>query len=129
MAKRTRSASEWSQLVGEWKRSGQSAGDFARRRGLSPKTLSWWAWRLGRSSKAAVAGGKPSKARVRKRPVGLVSVELEPDRGESRIGGLDEAVVWEVVSPSGYALRVYDREATQALAEALRMVAGASAES
>ena len=47
MPGRRRSAAEWRALVAEWRASGQSRGTFATVRGLSPRTLGWWAWRLG----------------------------------------------------------------------------------
>jgi hypothetical protein len=33
--------------VGQWRASGLTAGEFARRHGLSEQSLRWWAWRLG----------------------------------------------------------------------------------
>ena len=39
---------EWSRRVGQWRRSGLTATEFARRSGVNAGTLSQWAWRLGR---------------------------------------------------------------------------------
>ena len=47
MARKTRSAEEWRELVEEWQRSGLPRGEFARARGLNATTLGWWRWKLG----------------------------------------------------------------------------------
>ena len=51
MARRDREG--WRCLVAEWGRSGVAAVEFARRRGLSPRTLVWWRWRLRRNEQRA----------------------------------------------------------------------------
>jgi hypothetical protein len=38
---------QWRRLVGAWRRSGVSAGEFAEAHDLVVGTLRWWAWRLG----------------------------------------------------------------------------------
>ena len=53
MVRRTRG--EWSKLVAEYRKSGQSAAQFASRRGLNPRTLAWWGSRLGRRRVAFAA--------------------------------------------------------------------------
>jgi transposase len=47
MAQQRRSRSEWSALVREWRTSGLTAKEFARRRRLNARSLSWWRWKLG----------------------------------------------------------------------------------
>lgn len=42
----------WAARVGEWKRSGLTAAEFAKREGLNAGTLTWWSSRLGRSALA-----------------------------------------------------------------------------
>ena len=46
MARATRE--QWAKRVEQWKRSGLTAARFASRHGLSPRSLTWWKWRLGR---------------------------------------------------------------------------------
>jgi hypothetical protein len=58
-----RKAAEWSERVSAWKASGQTAEVFARSRGLSPRTLLWWASRL-RNSAMATSTEKVPMARV-----------------------------------------------------------------
>jgi transposase len=53
-----RAASEWAQLVEQWKRSGLTARDFAAQAGINPRTLTWWKWRL----KAGEYGGEDPKS-------------------------------------------------------------------
>ncbi len=43
---------EWTERVKRWKRSGLSAGEFARREGLKAKQLHWWNWNLSTSAAA-----------------------------------------------------------------------------
>jgi hypothetical protein len=45
MAKR-RSREEWRAVVRAWRKSGQSQTAFAASRGMAPRTLSWWVWKL-----------------------------------------------------------------------------------
>lgn len=51
MARATRE--QWAKRVESWKRSGLTAAQFASRHGLSPRSLSWWKWRLSTSARAA----------------------------------------------------------------------------
>lgn len=41
-----RSAAEWSVLLERWTQSGQDLATFARRQGVSKRSLTWWRWRL-----------------------------------------------------------------------------------
>ena len=52
MAKRSRAA--WTKLVREWRESGLTAGAFAMRRQIRPKTLLWWGAKLRREAAAVV---------------------------------------------------------------------------
>jgi hypothetical protein len=44
--RKKRSRAEWTKLVEEWQAGELGQRAFARRRGIAPTTLSWWAWRL-----------------------------------------------------------------------------------
>ena len=45
----------WKQRVASWRASGRTAEEFSKGRPWSPKTLRWWASRLGRASVAVPA--------------------------------------------------------------------------
>jgi hypothetical protein len=53
---------EWAKRIDEWKASGVSAEEFARKLGVAKKTLEWWHWKLGgkRRSKNDLATVQPS---------------------------------------------------------------------
>jgi hypothetical protein len=55
-----RKAAEWSERVSAWKASGQTAEVFARTRGLSPRTLVWWASRLRHGASAVAPSTSPA---------------------------------------------------------------------
>jgi hypothetical protein len=52
MAQARKSRSWWTVTVSRWRRSGQTAADFALREGLSVSGLRFWSSRLGRGSRA-----------------------------------------------------------------------------
>ncbi len=47
-----RTKSWWERTVARWRRSGQSADEFAAGVGVRAGTLQWWSWRLGRDTRA-----------------------------------------------------------------------------
>lgn len=114
---RRRRAKDWARLVGEWERSGQAAGEFAAARGLRPRTLVWWRWRLRRERKAP-----PKSKAARPGSVQLVRVQVQ-DEGRAEATALGGEVAWELVAPSGHLLRVYGR-GSEWLCEALAAVMG-----
>lgn len=52
-----RTSDDWARLVEGWKTSGLTAAAFGERRGVNPRTLVYWNWRLGKE-----------RGDVRKRP-------------------------------------------------------------
>ena len=66
-----------------WRRSGLTAREYASERGLKASTLSWWAWKLGRSA-----------AELELVPVRVVD-DLEADASGS----------WELVTEDGHRVR------------------------
>lgn len=72
MARETREA--WARRIRRWEKSGLSGAEFAAKEGVKEKTLSFWRWKLGRSSLP-----KPKRAvRPRKQaPVAFVEVVAE----------------------------------------------------
>src|SRR5574341_1814099 len=53
---RRRSESEWRAIIEQFEKSGQPAGVFCRKAGIGQKTLSFWKWKLRRSSSAGSTG-------------------------------------------------------------------------
>lgn len=43
----------WTKRVAQWKASGLTASDFARRHKLVEGSLKWWSWQLGAARKKA----------------------------------------------------------------------------
>jgi hypothetical protein len=110
MTKIRRSAKEWVRLVRAWRRSEQTAKQFATARGLSAASLSWWSWRLKRGD--ALVPCAPE--------VEFVPVRVTDDVGGQR--GVEATVAWELTGPSGHVLRVYERMDAGALREALGII-------
>jgi transposase len=48
----------WRERVERWKSSGLTAKEFAATENLSPRSLSWWLWRLQRRGETAKSGPK-----------------------------------------------------------------------
>jgi hypothetical protein len=90
MARETRAI--WAARVARWHESGLDAATFARREHCNPRTLTYWRWRLGRSSCV------PSR-RQPPRAVSFVEVVAPP-------GSVSPDVPVEVVLPAGYRLRL-----------------------
>jgi hypothetical protein len=52
---------QWAEQVRQWRQSGLTAREFAKRVGINAGTLSHWAWRLGRAGEADGRGREPIK--------------------------------------------------------------------
>lgn len=91
---RHHSASEWRELVAEWKKSGQSPAEFAATHGVTEKTLRWWetTFRTGRN--ARLPAREPAKAPR------MVAVRIEPTPPST-----DR---WELLTAQGHTLRGRD---------------------
>jgi hypothetical protein len=63
-SRRARPRAEWEALVAEWRAGDLSQQAFAKRKGLAPTTLSWWACRLRREARAAHAPARLVPVRV-----------------------------------------------------------------
>ena len=95
MRKRKRSREEWTKLVAEWQTGDLSQKAFAKRKGIAPTTLSWWACRLrgeAREQGALV-------------PVAVVVEDPPAASGEFRIELVGGRTVQVPVSFDGAALR------------------------
>lgn len=81
----------WTKQAKAWKASGLSCTEFAEKLGVKPRTLSWWAWKLGtEASTAKLAKRKPAKPRknraAAKRQVEpLEFIEVVAARADDRI--------------------------------------------
>jgi hypothetical protein len=119
MAKRTirkqRTPAEWRREVAAWKRSGQTAHEYAASRDLNEDTLTWWSWRLKRQRRHS----KPVE------PFQLLPANLLDD-DEGTVGHGEKAgrtaPRWELQSAAGHTLRVESAlsdEQTRIVIEAL----------
>jgi hypothetical protein len=60
----SRSRSWWKSTVSRWKRSGLTAGEFAEREDVSPRTLRWWSSALSRGTRAVRGQAEMSPAPI-----------------------------------------------------------------
>jgi len=77
----TTAREQWRERVAQWRSSGETAREFAARRGINASTLSYWAWRLGREAPGS-AGLVHASA--------MIEVHARPvadDRFEIELGG------------------------------------------
>jgi hypothetical protein len=110
-----RGVQEWSRLVRAWKRSGLRRAEFAATHGIAASTLSWWKWRLDRARAAAAT----TRRSERDPPaVKLVRVEVQGEEAEQA----PARVAWELESPSGHTLRVYEGAGGESLRAAIEML-------
>lgn len=98
-------------MIRAWERSGETATRFAESRGLSPRTLAWWKWRLKQDGAAAAAA---------------TAIQLVPVRAAEDVHGdglgVDGELAWEIEGPAGHVLRVRGRASAQALRAALVVI-------
>lgn len=91
-----RPASEWAELVAEWRASGQTQREFAAERGLSASTLASWCRKLR-------DGGQRRKRRRRETRRFTEVRVLEPASIDTP-ASLSSVV--QVTTPSGFVVRV-----------------------
>lgn len=85
----------WVKRVERWRESGLSAAEFAAEIGVTPKSLSWWKWQLGKASAAAATKRRKKTAKVAVTPLTFVEMTA-PVQGEPI----------EIVFPRGVRVRV-----------------------
>jgi len=88
----------WRVHVEAWRSSGQSRGEYCALHGLSRKTFGWWAWRLDRQGRPALAD--PA---VHFLPVEIADVCDRDEAGAAPVG--DETRI-EIALPDGVRVRV-----------------------
>lgn len=99
---RRRTAKTWARLVAAWQKSGKSVDEFAEARGIAPRTLTWWRWRLTSRSSPP--------------PLRLVPIQIEPSPPPP---APDTLPSWEIVTARGHVLRVHRGIADHELAAVL----------
>lgn len=112
MPRAARSRDEWRAEVEEFERSGLSVAEFAAERGLSPRTLAWWRWRLRREDESPPIVPEPVFV-----PVSVDVSEVEAHEAPSGVGFALEAVL-----PNGVRLRVEGGDEVGAVIAALGAV-------
>jgi len=63
----------WAKRVDGWRKSGLTAAEYARRSGLTEKSLRWWKWQLAQPRDAAPSEAKKKAAQI---PSPLTFVEM-----------------------------------------------------
>jgi transposase len=111
---RRRTARAWARLVAAWQKSGKSADEFAASRGIAPRTLTWWRWRLGSKPPS------PPSAPLRLVPI---QVEPSPPATATPTPQPDATPAWELVAANGHVLRVHRGIAASDLAAVLAALA------
>lgn len=98
MTARTTTEEMWLDRVRDWRKSGQTAADFARGQGYAVSTLHWWSSRFGR-------GGQPGFLRlVPRAPAAQGDAAVVVEVGHARIrvkAGFDTKLLAEVVTALG----------------------------
>ena len=76
---------KWREHVRAWRASGETAVDYCDRAGLNPRTLRWWAWKLGSEVKSTTPAPTGEAATF----VELAPVELATGSGfELEVGSV-----------------------------------------
>lgn len=112
--RKRRSAAQWSSLVEQWSRSGESAERFAARQGVKPGTLRWWQTQL-RKRRAGEAPMVRSRDEVAESASTFARVQVvdAPRRPGCFV---------EIVTREGALVRVHGDVDESALRAALRAV-------
>jgi len=94
-------AEVWRERVERWKASGLTGKEFAAKEDLSPRSLSWWGWRLRRGTEApAQARRRVARRKRRTKRLSFVPVVV----GNARRS--EAPAIIEIVLPSSLRVRV-----------------------
>lgn len=72
MAQQRRTRDEWRALAREHRKSGLGVTEFARTRGIRPRTFGWWLWKLGSDRTPTKRRRRPRIEPVRMLPVSVI---------------------------------------------------------
>jgi len=95
-------------VLAVWRRSGKKIGAFAHARGIRPRTLSWWKWRLE----------GPGILKQRDATLRLVPVDVEPAARSLPVAARSG---WELITVRGR-LRVHESLGVTELQTVLAML-------
>lgn len=89
-SKTRRKAAEWAKLIAAWEKSGVALEEFARRRKVDAKRITWWRWYLRTKKSKQERADAPA--------VKLVRLDVQPEpASQVRI----ECDGWEVATERG----------------------------
>ena len=112
-----RSRAAWRDEVQSWRRSGQSAEEYAAEHDLSKGTLLWWSCRLRKEQGARPAGRRaPAKPKHAFLAVKVRKTAVEPDEG-----------TLEVVLANGRRIRIGGHFDAERVGQLLAVVEGGAA--
>ena len=115
-----KTASQWAEVLAEYRGSGQTQESFARSRGVSVAAMRNW---LYRRTGAIAAPTRPQARRVAN---GFVPVRLIGEREPQRAGGLPAAAPPQLVVrwPQGASVELHVAPSTPGVAELIRSLLG-----
>jgi len=89
----------WSKRVAQWKSSGVTAAEFARRHKVSEASLKWWSWKLGAARKKTsvspltfVEMTAPARREAIELVVGAVQIRVPAEFDETALGKVLDVV-------------------------------------
>jgi hypothetical protein len=89
----------WTKRVAEWKASGLTAADFARRHKVVEGSLKWWSWKLGAARRKRapspltfVEMTAPVRAEALELVVGAIEVRVPPDFDDAALARLLDVI-------------------------------------
>jgi hypothetical protein len=92
---------EWDKHVAAWKRSGETADEYGRPRGILGKRLQWWSWYL-RTQPTAAKSGKGKLPAVELLPV---TVRSAAPPTSTVVHGAGPSAHVEILLPNGSVVR------------------------
>jgi hypothetical protein len=114
MAKGRESRDTWAKRVERWRESGLTANEFAAETGLKAGTLTYWKWKLK-------SDGAPKQA---ERRIRAIREPAASEFVEVAVGAPSIASHYEVVSPTGWRVRVPADFDAESLERLLRVAGG-----
>lgn len=93
-----RSADEWAAVLQDLEQSGEAVATFCRRRGIHPRTLGWWRWKLR-------CAGAPRTAAIDLSRLDFEEISI-PAAGALRVDGAESARCFVLCWSDGLSLRI-----------------------